>query len=429
MVGSTGAPGNPARSQRPCFRGFRHAGGDRRGGDPGRPGNFADPPPDGVAPPRHRADDRYFRRLPRGDERPHRGTCSVTEGNRPHPDSHARDEAIRDLAARYSELPDGRRRSLIEQMIATSLRLGRDDSHTGELKLINSALKELRYSYRVFRPWILRRKISIFGSARTPEDHPDYIAAREFGRLMGEADWMSITGAGDGIMKAGHEGPGHESSFGLRIRLPFETTANEVIAADPKLINFRYFFTRKVMFLTHSDAIAALPGGFGTMDELFEALTLIQTGKSYPMPVVLLEGEGGSYWRRWVDFIREELLENGWLSPADMSLLEIASDPADARDRVLRFYRVYHSCRYVRDEFVIRLKRRITEAERADLEKRFGMLAKDGVLRTGGPLDGEEEHLDLPRLHFASKRRDFGILRQLIDAVNDLDPTPAADPA
>jgi len=350
----------------------------------------------------------------------------VTEGRKPHPDSHARDEAIRDLAARYSELPNGRRRSLIEQMIATSLRLGRDDSHTGELKLINSALKELRYSYRVFRPWILRRKISIFGSARTPEDHPDYIAAREFGRLMGEVDWMSITGAGDGIMKAGHEGPGHESSFGLRIRLPFETTANEVIAADPKLINFQYFFTRKVMFLTHSDAIAALPGGFGTMDELFEALTLIQTGKSYPMPIILLEGEGGSYWRRWVDFIREELLDNGWLSPADMSLLEVASDPADARDRVLRFYRVYHSCRYVRDEFVIRLKRRITEPERAGLEERFGMLAKDGALRTGGPLDGEEEHLDLPRLHFASKRRDFGVLRQLIDAVNDLDPKPAA---
>ncbi len=353
----------------------------------------------------------------------------MSDGTTSHPDSHARDEAIRELAAKHSGLPDGRRRSLVEQMIATSLRLGRDDSHTGELKLINSALKELRYSYRVFRPWMLRRKISIFGSARTPEDHADYVAAREFGRLMGEADWMSITGAGDGIMKAGHEGPGHEASFGLRIRLPFETTANEVIAADPKLINFRYFFTRKVMFLTHSDAIAALPGGFGTMDELFEALTLIQTGKSYPMPIILLEGEGGSYWRRWVDFVREELLDNGWLSAADTSLLEIASDPADARDRVLRFYRVYHSCRYVRDEFVIRLKRRLTEAERADLERRFGVLAKDGVLRSSGPLDGEEEHLDLPRLHFTSKRRDFGILRQLIDAINDLDPTPTADSA
>ena len=142
----------------------------------------------------------------------------MSDGKTSHPDSHARDEAIRELAAKHSGLPDGRRRSLVEQMIATSLRLGRDDSHTGELKLINSALKELRYSYRVFRPWMLRRKISIFGSARTPEDHADYVAAREFGRLMGEADWMSITGAGDGIMKAGHEGPGQERSFGLRIR-------------------------------------------------------------------------------------------------------------------------------------------------------------------------------------------------------------------
>ncbi|MDC0429087.1 LOG family protein [Phycisphaerales bacterium] len=348
----------------------------------------------------------------------------MTDERSRHPDSLERDAAIRELTKNYSELPDGRRRSLIEEMVATSLRLGRDDSHTGELKLINSALKELRYSYQVFRPWVLRPKISIFGSARTPEDHPDYVAAREFGRLMGEADWMSITGAGDGIMKAGHEGPGHEASFGLRIRLPFETTANEVIAEDPKLVNFRYFFTRKVMFLINSDAIAALPGGFGTMDEVFESLTLIQTGKSYPMPIVLLEGENGSYWTRWVAFLREELLENGWLSPADMSLLEIATSPEDARDRVLKFYRVYHSCRYVRDDFVIRLRRKLTEDERAGLEDRFGMLAKDGHLKTSGPLQGEEEHLDLPRLHFKSKRRDFGVLRQLIDAINDLDDPP-----
>jgi uncharacterized protein (TIGR00730 family) len=241
---------------------------------------------------------------------------------------------------------------------------------------------------------------------------------------MGEADWMSITGAGDGIMKAGHEGPGHEASFGLRIRLPFETTANEVIAEDPKLVNFRYFFTRKVMFMINSDAIAALPGGFGTMDEVFESLTLIQTGKSYPMPIVLLEGKGGSYWSRWVSFLREELLENGWLSPADMSLLEVASSPEDARDRVLKFYRVYHSCRYVHDNFVMRLRRQLTETEIAGLETRFGMLAKDGRLQASGPLEGEEEHLDLPRLHFKSKRRDFGVLRQLIDAINELDDPP-----
>lgn len=309
---------------------------------------------------------------------------------------------------------------MIETMIATALRLGRDQAETGELKLMASALKELRYSYRVFRPWKNRPKISIFGSARTPEDHPDYEAAREFGRLMGEAGWMAITGAGDGIMKAGHEGPGQERSFGLRIRLPFETTANEVIAHDPKLINFRYFFTRKVMFVTHSQAIAALPGGFGTMDELFEALTLIQTGKSHPMPVILLEGEDGTYWPRWLSFVKEELLDNGWISENDLSLLEIASSPADARDRVVRFYRNYQSSRYVGDRFVIRLRRAPDPDFIRELEREFEDLTLDGRFSVGGPLSSETVDLDLPRLHYRSRRRDFGNVRRLIDRLNEV---------
>jgi uncharacterized protein (TIGR00730 family) len=315
---------------------------------------------------------------------------------------------------------DPRALAMVETMIATSLRLSRDGADLGELKLVSSSLKELRYAYRTFRPWKDAPKLSIFGSARTPEDHPDYDAAREFGRLMGEAGWMAITGAGDGIMKAGHEGPGQERSFGLRIRLPFETTANDVIAQDPKLVNFRYFFTRKVMFVTNSAAIVALPGGFGTMDELFEALTLIQTGKSSQMPVVLLEGEGGTYWPRWLAFIREELLDNGWISPADLSLLEIASDPRDARDRILRFYRNYHSSRYVGDRFVIRLRRAPDATELAALSEEFGRLSKDGRFETGPAFPGEAVATELPRLHFRSRRRDFGSLRQLIDRLNDL---------
>lgn len=339
---------------------------------------------------------------------------------------HDRDEAIRELARAHAGTDDERALGLVETMIATALRLGRDGADVGELKLVSNSLKELRYSYRTFRPWNDVPKLSIFGSARTPEDHADYAAAREFGRLMGEAGWMCITGAGDGIMKAGHEGPGQERSFGLRIRLPFETTANEVIARDPKLVNFRYFFTRKVMFVTNSSAIVALPGGFGTMDELFEALTLIQTGKSSPMPVILLEGEDGTYWPRWLAFIREELLENGWISPADLSLIEVASDPEDARDRVLRFYRNYHSSRYVGDRFVIRLKRSPTPEELASLEEEFGTLTKDGRFETSEILPGERQEPDLPRLHFRSRRRDFGSLRRLIDRLNDL---PMPDPA
>jgi len=340
-------------------------------------------------------------------------------------DPHARDEAIRMLAEAHAGTDDARALAMVETMIATALRLSRDGADLGELKLVSSSLKELRYAYRTFRPWKDAPKLSIFGSARTPEDHPDYDAAREFGRLMGEAGWMSITGAGDGIMKAGHEGPGQERSFGLRIRLPFETTANDVIAQDPKLVNFRYFFTRKVMFVTNSAAIVALPGGFGTMDELFEALTLIQTGKSSPMPVVLLEGEGGTYWPRWLAFLREELLDNGWISPADLSLIEIASDPRDARDRILRFYRNYHSSRYVGDRFVIRLRRAPDETELAALSDEFGRLSKDGRFETGTAFAGETVATDLPRLHFRSRRRDFGVLRQLIDRLNDL-PMPDA---
>ena len=348
-------------------------------------------------------------------------------------DAHDRDEAIRALALKHADCDDPRDLSLIEAMIATALRLGRDEADTSELKLISSAIKELRYSYRVFRPWKNRPKISIFGSARTPEDHPDYEAAREFGRLMGEAGWMAITGAGDGIMKAGHEGPGQERSFGLRIRLPFETTANEVIASDPKLINFRYFFTRKVMFVSHSRAIAALPGGFGTMDELFEALTLIQTGKSHPMPVILLEGDGGTYWPRWLSFVREELLDNGWISENDLDLVEIAKSPADARDRVLGFYRNYQSSRYVGDEFVIRLRRAPDADFVRRLEEEFGDLTTDGRFKVGGALPRETIDLHLPRFHYHSRRRDFGTVRRLIDRLNEVpvrvdDPTGTVEP-
>jgi uncharacterized protein (TIGR00730 family) len=335
-----------------------------------------------------------------------------------------RHNAIRSLTEKFSGIPEGRDRLLLEEMIATCLRLGNDDADTGELKLLNAALKEMRYSFRVFKPWEHKSKIAIFGSARTPEDHPDYLVAKKFGALMGEAGWMSITGAGDGIMKAGHEGPGHEASFGLRIRLPFETTANDVIALDPKLVNFRYFFTRKLMFLANSEAVVALPGGFGTMDEIFETLTLVQTGKSPPIPIILLEGEGGSYWAKWEDFITRELLENGWISSPDLSLFKIASSAEEARDMVLHAYRIYHSSRYVRDRFVIRLNRPITDAQRADLESRFGRIAKDGRLLTSGPLDGEVENLELPRLHFEHVRRDFGVLRQFIDALNDLPESP-----
>ena len=238
---------------------------------------------------------------------------------------------------------------------------------------------------------------------------------------------MAITGAGDGIMKAGHEGPQREASFGLSIRLPFETTANEVIDGDPKLINFQYFFTRKVMFVSHSDAIAVFPGGFGTQDELFESLTLMQTGKSNIVPVVLVQGEGSDYWQRWETGVADNLLERGWIGKEDPGFYYIARDVDDAVEHVLAYYKRYHSSRYVGDRFVIRLKSPISEAGARTLESEFPELIASGSIEQSGPLAGESDHLDLPRLHFHHTRRAFGSVRKLIGRLNELPAATAAE--
>jgi uncharacterized protein (TIGR00730 family) len=314
---------------------------------------------------------------------------------------------------------DGR---LVKQMVQTCLKLIAEGHDTGQLKLTNSALKELRYAYRVFNRYRGTRKVAIFGSARTPEDHPDYLAAKAFSQVMARAGWMSITGAGDGIMKAGHEGPQREASFGLSIRLPFETTANEVIENDPKLINFRYFFTRKLMFMSHADAVVALPGGFGTQDELFESLVLVQTGKSNIVPIILLEGADGVYWDHWETYVRKNLLENGWISEEDPGLFYAAASPDDAARHVLRFYRAYHSSRYVGEKLVIRVKEAQSDETFERLNSEFAGIVKVGRIERSGPLEGEDDHLDLPRVVFTHTRSHFGLLRRLIDRLNDASP-------
>jgi uncharacterized protein (TIGR00730 family) len=310
---------------------------------------------------------------------------------------------------------------LIRELLQTGLKLAADDRDLGELKLITNSFKELRYALKVFGRFKQPHKITIFGSARTPETHPDYAACVEFSKLMADAGWMSITGAGMGIMKAGHVGPGRDASFGVAIRLPFETNANEVIQGDEKLIHFRYFFTRKLMFISQAEAVALFPGGFGTQDEAFEALTLIQTGRSTPMPVVLVEGEGGEYWKGWDQFIRRQLLDRHWISPEDPELYYIAKDPRDAAEHVLRFYRNYHSSRYVRDEFVIRLKQPLKDEDVARLEQEFKVLIKTGGLAQRGPLEGEEDSLHLPRLVFTHTKHKFGLVHRLIDRINECD--------
>ncbi|MFO0874737.1 MAG: LOG family protein [Phycisphaerales bacterium] len=311
---------------------------------------------------------------------------------------------------------------LAAEMIRTAVKLLRDGADVGQLKLVSAAMKEMRHAYRIFGRYRERRKISIFGSARTPPDHPDYAAAREFGRLIAQAGWMAITGAGQGIMQAGHEGPQRDASFGLSIRLPFETTANEVIEGDPKHISFRYFFTRKLMFLSHSDAVAVFPGGFGTHDELFEALTLVQTGKSGIVPIVLIEGHHADgprgYWPDWNSFVADHLLSNGWISPEDLRLYHIAASVDDAVAHVLRFYRRFHSSRYVNDRLVLRLREPLAPAQVAALDAEFAPLVESGRFEQGAALPEETDHLGLPRLHFHHTRRQYGLVRALIDRVN-----------
>jgi uncharacterized protein (TIGR00730 family) len=318
--------------------------------------------------------------------------------------------------------PGSFKAKLIRDLLVNALKLIPDGRDTGELKLITTAVKEMRYAYRVFAQYAEPHKVTIFGSARTPPDHPDYAICVEFSRLMAQAGWMIITGAGGGIMHAGHVGPGRQSSFGVAIRLPFETTANEVIAGDNKLIHFRYFFTRKLMFLSQAESVALFPGGFGTLDESFEVLTLIQTGKSSMIPIVLLEGEGGTYWEAWDRFVRDQLLARGLISPDDTSIYYMAKDPQDALDHIKHFYRNYHSMRYVKDDLVIRIKRPLAEPDVARLAQEFAPLIKTGTMVQRGHLEPEDDHLQLPRLVFHHTRSRFGLVRKLIDHINDCDP-------
>lgn len=330
-------------------------------------------------------------------------------------------EAERWLSTHHPELT-GRRLVLAAQMAAVASKMLHDGADVGQMKLVTAAVKEMRHAYRVFNRFRGVPKVSIFGSARTAPDHPDYKAASEFGHLIAAEGWMAITGAGEGIMKAGHEGPKREAAFGLSINLPFETNANDVILGDSKLINFRYFFTRKLMFVTHADAFAIFPGGFGTQDELFESLTLIQTGKSPIVPIVLVEGDGGDYWRNWESHIRHDLLRHGWISPEDVDLYRVCATPQEAVEEILAFYRVYHSSRYVGPRLVLRLKHAISELHLEQLAEEFSPLLEDGGFEQGPMLAGEQEHPELPRLHFHHNRRHLGLLRRLIDRINTLEP-------
>jgi uncharacterized protein (TIGR00730 family) len=275
-------------------------------------------------------------------------------------------------------------------------------------------------AFRVFRPYRHVRKLTMFGSARTRPDDPVYILARNLAANMAAADWMVVTGAGPGIMAAGLQGAGRDHAFGVNIRLPHEESANPFIAQDPKLVEMRYFFTRKLMLIKESHAYAILPGGFGTQDEAFELLTLLQTGKAEPAPVVMVETPGGTYWHAWLRFVEEEAIEAGWVSPSDRALFKVTNTMEEASDEILGFYRNYHSCRWVGDLLVLRVQVQPSKAELADLNARFGDIVARGSIRTAGPFPPERnDHPELPRLALRFDRFHFARLRQLIDAVNE----------
>ncbi len=309
----------------------------------------------------------------------------------------------------------------VRQIKDTADKLVTDGANRGDAKLLAMAIKELRHCFRVFGKYRGIRKATVFGSARTPTDHPAYQVCVEFSRKIVEQGWMVITGAANGIMEAGHVGAGRDASFGLNIMLPFESSANPVIFGDSKLMNLRYFFTRKLAFIKESDAVVLFPGGFGTHDEAFETLTLIQTGKSHVFPIVLVDEPGGTYWTRWQQFVREDLLDRGYIGPQDLHLYKITDSPEEAVNEVVQFYKRYQSMRYIGGDLILRLRNPLSEATLEELRLNFTDILSGGTFEQCGALPAESNEpllRDLPRLKFRFNRHDHGRLRQLINAIN-----------
>lgn len=331
----------------------------------------------------------------------------------------------RSIDNRPAELADGSRlrhtEDLIDRIKESADQLARDGSTRGDLKILSRALRELRYAFKVFTPYRRAYKVSVFGSARTSADNPAYQQAVRFGRQMAEKNWFVLTGAASGIMEAGHVGAGREKSMGLNIMLPFEQDANPVIAGDHKLVHMKYFFTRKLMFVKECDAVVCFPGGFGTLDEGLEVLTLLQTGKRDMVPVIFMNPEGGDFWEPFHQFVLDRLLKRGMISPEDLALYKIIENCDEAINEILTFYRVYHSMRYVKNKLVFRLQKKPPESWINQIGEDFADILVDGVFEVTEPLDAEKDEPDLnelPRLVFEFNRRSLGRLRQLIDRIN-----------
>ena len=309
-------------------------------------------------------------------------------------------------------------------ILRSLVKLSKDNAGRGDLKILNRAMQELRHAFRVFAPYRHVRKVSIFGSTRVQESDPYYHLARSVARSLAQAGYMVITGAGPGIMQAGHEGAGREHSFGVNIRLPSAQAANPFIRGDAKLMDFHFFFTRKLMFVKEADAVVIFPGGFGTQDELFESITLAQTGKSQLVPIILMDLPHGTYWSRWQEFLCDDVLSRGYIIKGEMKLVKIFTSPEAAVKEISDFYSNYHSYRFVKSNLVIRVTQPPSPALIDRLNRNFADIVTDGKVRLTEPLPEELDDPDtmhLYRLLVRFNREDFPRLRQMIDVINGVE--------
>ncbi|MEC4675588.1 MAG: TIGR00730 family Rossman fold protein [Nitrospirota bacterium] len=330
------------------------------------------------------------------------------------------DEVIKGLM----DMVDGiRRPEIVRDMILAALKAGQEDDERADLKLMNTSLKEMRFTAKVFGPYRKFRKVTVFGSARVKPEDTVYGMARRFGEKLVEAGYYVITGAGGGIMEAAAKGAGAEHSFGVNIRLPFEQVPNPVFKKNPRLITYKYFFNRKVAFLKEASAVVLFPGGFGTLDETMEAITLIQTGKHNPIPLILIDEPGGTYWPSWVEFFRKELLTRNYINPMDFSIFECVESVDSAVEKINHFYRRYHSQRYVNKKLVIRLSSTLEPGQVDELHTSFLDIIDPGgkiYLTDALPEETDEPEIaGLPRLVIDFNRKSFGRLCRLISAIND----------
>ncbi len=334
------------------------------------------------------------------------------------------DRAIAALVEQAGTEPENA--DLVFELIASALRLSRDRADRGDLKIANAALKEMRSTFHVFEPYRSGFKVAMFGSARTHIDDPLYDQARQFAAAIAARDWMVITGAGPGIMEAGIEGAGAERAFRVSIRLPFETSTSQLVAGDPKLINYRYFFTRKLAFIKEADGFVLLPGGFGTLDEAFELLTLVQTGKAQPGPIVLLDVPGGTYWTDWRVFVERELVARNYVSEHDLAMVLITDDVDAAVEEIVGFYANYHSQRFVDGRLVVRLRHAPDDETLQSLSDEFADVIARGRIEQVAPSPAEiadEDHVDLERVALWFNRHGWARLRMLVDRLNEHAPS------